>query len=104
MSFSTQSAALFFAAAALVAVTPGPGLFYVAARTLSGGFAEGVASSLGNGAGGLVHVAGGALGLSALVTASVEAFTVLKIVGALYLIWLGVKTWRDATRLEHFPI
>ena len=39
--------AVFFAAAALLAVTPGPGIFYVAARTLAGGRAEGIASSLG---------------------------------------------------------
>jgi threonine/homoserine/homoserine lactone efflux protein len=43
-----------------------------------------------------VHVLGGALGVSALIMASAEAFTVLKIAGAAYLIWLGVKTWRKA--------
>ena len=46
--------ALYFAAALVLAVTPGPGLFYVAARTLAGGRAEGVASSLGTGLGGMV--------------------------------------------------
>ena len=91
-----QTFLLFLAAALLVAVTPGPGIFYIAARTLAGGGTEGLASSVGTGLGGLVHVFGGAVGLSALVMASAEAFTVLKIAGAFYLIWLGLKTWREA--------
>ena len=57
--------ALFFAAAAVLAVTPGPGIFYVAARTLAAGRAEGIASSFGTGLGGLFHVLAGALGVSA---------------------------------------
>src|SRR5262249_55946263 len=87
---------MFLAASLLVAITPGPVIFYVAARTLAGGRLEGLASSLGLGIGGLVHVFAGAVGISALVMASAEAFTVLKFCGALYLIWLGSKTWRDA--------
>jgi threonine/homoserine/homoserine lactone efflux protein len=91
---------LFLAAALLVAVTPGPGIFYVAARALAGGRAEGLASSFGTGVGGLVHVFAGAVGISALVLASAEAFTILKFAGALYLIWLGFKTWRQARIFE----
>jgi threonine/homoserine/homoserine lactone efflux protein len=91
---------LFLAAALLVAITPGPGIFYVAARTLAGGRNEGLASSVGTGLGGLVHVFAGAFGISALVMASAEAFTLLKIAGALYLIWLGIKTWRGARIVE----
>ncbi len=91
---------LFLGAALVVAITPGPGIFYVAARTLAGGRAEGLASSFGNGVGGLVHVVAGAAGISALVMASAEAFTVLKFAGAVYLIWLGVKTWRDSRVAE----
>ena len=86
----------FVAAATLLAVTPGPGIFYVAARTLAGGRAEGVASSFGTGLGGLFHVLAGALGISALVMASAELFAVLKWLGALYLIWLGVRTISSA--------
>jgi threonine/homoserine/homoserine lactone efflux protein len=87
---------LFVAAATLLAVTPGPGIFYVAARTLAAGRAEGVASSFGTGVGGLFHVLAGSLGVSALVMASAELFTALKLLGALYLIWLGVRTIRSA--------
>lgn len=94
--FEPTTFLIFLAAAMLVAVTPGPGIFYVAARTLAAGRAEGLASSFGTGVGGLIHVLAGAVGISALVMASAEAFTLLKIAGALYLIWLGVKTWREA--------
>ena len=91
-----QTFLLFLTAALIVALTPGPGIFYIVARTLAGGRAEGLASSVGLGLGGLVHVFAGALGLSALVMASAEAFTAVKVAGALYLIWLGVKTWSEA--------
>jgi len=80
----------------VLAITPGPGIFYVAARTLSGGRSEGIASSLGNGVGGLFHVAAGSLGISAVVLASAELFTALKAIGALYLIWMGYQTIRHA--------
>jgi threonine/homoserine/homoserine lactone efflux protein len=94
---------LFLAAASLIALSPGPGILYVAARTLAGGRVEGLASTLGTAIGGLFHVAAGAVGVSALVMASAEAFTLLKWLGALYLIWLGVKTLREA-RLAMPPV
>ena len=90
--------ALFLAAALVLAVTPGPGIFYVAARALSGGRAEGVASSLGTGLGGTVHVLAGSLGVSAVVLASAELFTALKLLGAAYLVWIGLRTVRAARR------
>jgi threonine/homoserine/homoserine lactone efflux protein len=90
--------ALYFAAALVLAVTPGPGIFYVAARTLAGGRAEGVASSFGTGVGGLVHVIAGSLGVSAIVLASAELFTTLKVIGAAYLVWLGLRTFLSARR------
>jgi threonine/homoserine/homoserine lactone efflux protein len=90
--------ALYFAAALVLAVTPGPGICYVAARTLAGGRAEGVASSFGTGVGGMVHVLAGSLGVSAIVLASAELFTALKLIGAAYLIWIGVRTFRSARR------
>ena len=90
--------ALYVAAALVLAVTPGPGIFYVAARTLAGGRAEGVASSSGTGFGGMVHVLAGSLGVSAVVLASAELFTALKLIGAAYLVWLGLRTFRSARR------
>lgn len=96
MALEPATVLLFLAAAIVIAVTPGPGIFYVAARTLSGGRSEGLASSFGTGLGGLVHVAAGAIGVSALVMASAQAFTALKLVGAAYLVWLGVGMIRRA--------
>lgn len=90
--------ALFLAAALLLAITPGPGIFYVAARTLAGGRAEGVASSLGTGLGGMAHVLAGSLGVSAIVLASAELFAALKLVGAAYLVWIGLRTILAARR------
>jgi threonine/homoserine/homoserine lactone efflux protein len=96
--------ALFLAAATLLAITPGPGIFYVAARTLAAGRAEGIASSLGTGLGGLVHVLAGAAGISALLMASATAFIVLKWIGAAYLILLGVRTIRQARASLAAPV
>lgn len=90
--------ALYFAAALVLAITPGPGIFYVAARTLAGGRAEGVASSFGTGLGGMVHVLAGSLGVSAVVLTSAELFTALKLIGAGYLIWIGFRTVQSARR------
>jgi threonine/homoserine/homoserine lactone efflux protein len=90
---------LFLLAALIVAAVPGPGIFYVAARTLSGGKRAGIASTFGTALGGLVHVIAGAVGVSALILASAELFTGLKFAGALYLVWLGLKTFREARDL-----
>ncbi len=87
---------LFLAAVLLLAVIPGPGMLYVGARTLAGGLGEGLASTAGTALGGMVHVAAGAVGLSAVLMASAEAFTVMKILGGCYLVWLGIQAWRQA--------
>ena len=60
----------FVAAALVLAVTPGPGIFYVLARSLGEGTRVGVRSTLGTGVGGLCHVVGAALGLSTLLMTS----------------------------------
>jgi threonine/homoserine/homoserine lactone efflux protein len=87
---------LFLLAAVIIAAVPGPGIFYVTARTLSGGRPAGIASTFGTATGGLVHVVAGGLGVSAIILASAQLFTGLKLAGALYLIWLGIKTFREA--------
>jgi len=81
----------FFVAALVLAVTPGPGIAYVVARTAAGGRAEGLASCIGTGLGGMLHVAGAALGLSLLLAQSATAFSVVKYVGAAYLVYLGIR-------------
>lgn len=80
----------FALAALILAITPGPGIAYVVARTVAGGRSEGLASCLGTGLGGLVHVVAAALGLSLLIAQSALAFSMIKYVGAAYLVYLGV--------------
>lgn len=86
---------LFLAAALVLAVTPGPGIFYVLARTLAGGRREGFQSSFGTFFGGLFHVFAAALGVSAILAASAVAFHAVKYAGAAYLVFLGVKMIRS---------
>src|SRR3982074_1146055 len=93
---------LFFIAALILAVTPGPGIFYVLARTLAGGRREGILSSLGTFAGGMFHVFAAALGVSAILAASAVAFHTVKYAGAAYLVWLGIRMIR--TRNAQLPI
>lgn len=81
----------FLMAATLLAIIPGPGVAYVVARTVAGGRAEGIASTLGLSLGGLVHVLAAALGLSLLIAQSAMAFMVVKYLGAAYLLYLGIK-------------
>jgi len=91
---------LFLAAALVLAITPGPGMFYVVGRTWAGGRPDGLASSLGTMLGGFVHVMACVVGVSALVMASAMAFTVLKFCGGLYLVWLGIQTFRSASQQD----
>jgi threonine/homoserine/homoserine lactone efflux protein len=86
----------FTVAALTLAAIPGPGMLYVLARSLGGGRGVGLRSSFGTALGGCVHVLAAAAGLSALVAASATAFTVVKLAGAAYLIWLGVRTLMSA--------
>ena len=81
----------FLVAAGVLAITPGPGIAYVVARTVAGGRAEGLASCIGTGLGGLLHVGAATVGLSLLVAQSAVAFTVIKWLGAAYLVYLGIR-------------
>jgi threonine/homoserine/homoserine lactone efflux protein len=89
---------LFFTATTLAAISPGPALLYVLARTLRGGRSEGVRSIFGLLVGGQVHTLAAAFGISALIATSTVAFSVLKYLGAAYLMYLGIRTLmaRDA--------
>jgi threonine/homoserine/homoserine lactone efflux protein len=84
--------ALYLSAAFVLAITPGPGIFYVLTRSLKGGRREGYASAFGTAVGGLFHVVAAALGLSAILATSAIAFNIVKYVGAAYLIYLGIRT------------
>lgn len=91
-----MSLAPFLIAALVLAITPGPGMAYVVARTAAGGRAEGLASCLGTGLGGMVHVLASALGLSLLLAQSALVFTWVKYLGAAYLVYLGLVLLRRA--------
>jgi len=81
----------FLIAATVLAITPGPGIAYVVARTVAGGRAEGLASCIGTGLGGMLHVLAAAVGLALAVAQSALAFTLVKYLGAAYLLYLGVR-------------
>lgn len=81
---------LFTAAAFIMNLSPGPSNFYVMARTIAQGTSAGIAAVAGLAMGSLVHVIAAVLGLSVLFTYSPLAYTLLKIVGACYLVYLGL--------------
>jgi threonine/homoserine/homoserine lactone efflux protein len=88
----TAAFGLFLTAAVILAITPGPGIFYVLTRSISGGRRAGIASSLGTAVGGFGHVLAAGLGLSAVLASSAFAFEAIKFLGAAYLIYLGIRT------------
>ena len=96
---SNPQLGFFLAAALVLAFTPGPGILYVMARTLSGGTPDGIASTLGTAVGGLVHVIVATVGLSALLAASARGFQIVKFVGAAYLVFLGLRSIAGARRV-----
>jgi threonine/homoserine/homoserine lactone efflux protein len=83
--------ALFVAAALVMLVVPGPSVLYIVARSIEGGRIAGLISVLGVQTGALVHIAFAALGLSAILASSAVAFSVVKWLGAAYLVWLGLR-------------
>ena len=85
---------LFIGAALVLLLTPGPAVLYVVTRSVAQGPRAGLVSVLGVHAGTLVHVAAAVAGLSALLAASATAFSVVKYLGAAYLIYLGVRQVR----------
>jgi threonine/homoserine/homoserine lactone efflux protein len=93
----------FLAAACVLAITPGPGMLYVLARSVGDGAAAGYRSAAGTAVGGMFHVVGSAVGLSALLLASAVAFSVVKYVGAAYLVFLGVRMIVTARERSEAP-
>jgi threonine/homoserine/homoserine lactone efflux protein len=85
--------ALFMAAALALNVTPGPDMLYVAARSTSEGRRAGILSAFAIATGTLVHIASVALGLTALLAAVPVAYDILRMAGAIYLVYLGMRTF-----------
>lgn len=89
--FGIHDLPLFILAGLLLNITPGPDMLYIAGRTASQGFRSGLAAVMGINAGCLVHTLAGAIGFSAILMSSAEAFFVVKLVGAAYLIYVGIS-------------
>jgi threonine/homoserine/homoserine lactone efflux protein len=87
----TPQLLMFIAAGWLLNLTPGPDVLYIVSNALKSGVRAGVVAALGIVSGCFVHVFAAALGLSALLATSATAFTVLKWMGAAYLVWMGFK-------------
>jgi threonine/homoserine/homoserine lactone efflux protein len=81
-------------------ITPGPGVIYVTARAASQGRLAGFASAFGIESGEVLWLVAAATGIGALLAASPDAFTFLRLAGAAYLVFLGIQRWRHAEKVE----
>jgi threonine/homoserine/homoserine lactone efflux protein len=88
---SASTLALFSLAAVALAVVPGPAVAYIVTQSVDKGRRAGIVSAFGIASGGLVHVVAATVGLSALIASSATAFTAVKLVGAAYLIVVGIR-------------
>lgn len=93
--FGTHDLVLFVASGLLLNLTPGPDTVYIVGRGSAQGLRAGVAAAFGICAGLAVHVLAAALGLSAILAASADAFAVVKLLGAAYLVWVGISLLRS---------
>jgi threonine/homoserine/homoserine lactone efflux protein len=91
---------LFVLSGLLLNVTPGPDTLYIVGRSSAQGWPAGAVAALGIGAGALVHICAAALGLSAILAASAAAFTAVKIVGAAYLVYVGISLIRSKSSTQ----
>lgn len=91
---STEVLITFTAAAFLLSISPGPSNMYVMARAIAQGTQGGIIAAFGLAVGGLIHVVATVLGLSALFAHSPMLYTVIKLAGAAYLIYLGISYWK----------
>ncbi len=103
---TASTLALFSLAAIALAIVPGPAVAYIVTQSVDKGRRAGIVSALGIATGGLVHAAAATIGLSALIASSATAFTVVKLVGAAYLIAVGIRRilTRDEPETEVAPV
>jgi threonine/homoserine/homoserine lactone efflux protein len=98
--FGTHDLWLFVLSGLLLNITPGPDTLYIVGRSSTQGWRAGAVAALGIGAGTLVHICAAALGLSAILAASATAFTAVKLVGAAYLLYVGISLLRSAGKAQ----
>ncbi len=89
----STSLIVFITTAIALAVSPGPAVLFIVARSIEQGSKAGIISTLGISLASIVHIMFAALGLSALLLQSAFAFSIVKYLGAVYLIYLGVRTF-----------
>ncbi|MCO8243913.1 MULTISPECIES: LysE family translocator [unclassified Haladaptatus] len=100
---AVQTILAFIPAALVLIVAPGPDSLYTLTRSVSDGRTTGVTAALGSSTGSIVHTTAAVLGLSAILRTSAVAFTAVKLVGAVYLVYLGVQTFRGEEEFEITP-
>jgi RhtB (resistance to homoserine/threonine) family protein len=99
--FGVQHLALFLLSGILLNITPGQDTLYIVGRSMAQGRRAGLLSALGISCGCVVHTVAAALGLSAILATSASAFMAVKLVGAAYLVYLGVRLWRERPAAPH---
>lgn len=93
--FDAPTLLAYLAAAVVLVLIPGPGTAWIVAQSAAGGTRRGLQAGLGLETATLIHALAAGLGLSALLAASALAFDALKWAGAAYLVWLGIRAWRE---------
>lgn len=93
--FDTATLLAYLATATVLVLVPGPGTAWIVAQSIAGGTRRGLVAALGLETATLVHAAAAGLGLSALLATSAVAYEMLRWLGAGYLVWLGIKAWRQ---------
>lgn len=94
MNIEIAQISLFLISTLVLNITPGPDMVFAAANGLQRGAKAGVISSVGIGFGAVFHATFAAVGISALIAASDTAFDILRMAGAAYLIWIGLKNFK----------
>ncbi|WP_198158380.1 LysE family translocator [Enterovibrio coralii] len=110
--FGIENLWLFVLSGILLNLVPGPDSLLIAGRAATQGFKAGSAAALGIGSGTLIHIAAAALGFSAVLATSATAFTVVKVIGGLYLMYMAFGMIRasqnmnvtDSKPLSHVPL
>lgn len=93
--FDTSTLLAYVAAATLLVLIPGPGTAWILAQSAAGGTRRGAQAAIGLETATLIHALAAGLGLSAVLATSALAFEIVKYAGAAYLVWLGIKAWRE---------
>jgi threonine/homoserine/homoserine lactone efflux protein len=95
--FDSTTLFAYTIAASVLVLIPGPGTAWIATQAVAGGMRRGALAALGLETATLLHALAAGLGLSAVLATSAMAFELVKYAGAAYLIWLGIKAWREKT-------